>query len=241
MDLEPKVVYENNDFLILDKPSGLQVHPARIAANRLRKREATEYPEKTLVDWLVDHYPEVKTVGDDPATRPGIVHRLDKETSGIMVVPRNQKTFEMLKSLFQKHVMQKTYLALVFGILKNHEGIIDAPIGIKTGTLKRSVHAKKMVKPAVTEYKVLRELHNAFSLLEVKPKTGRTHQIRVHLASIGHPIVGDAMYGNKKQPPSAHRLMLHAKSLIFNDDHGNQFEFEADPPKEFKDFEISTG
>lgn len=202
--------------------------------------------EPTLVDWLLAHYPEVSMVGDDLATRPGIVHRLDKETSGIMIVPRNQKTFEYLKQLFQEHKIEKTYLALVVGKLEKNIGVIDAPIGIKNGTLKRSVHATKMVKPAITGYKVIKECKEAYSLLEVKPKTGRTHQIRVHLASIGHPIVGDRMYGKKTQPAFAHRLMLHALSLVFSDDRGNRFEFDAAPPRDFKEAaeihsKISTG
>jgi 23S rRNA pseudouridine1911/1915/1917 synthase len=175
---------------------------------------------------LLEHYSEVHTVGDDPATRPGIVHRLDKDTSGVMLVSRNQKTFEYLKSLFQKHEMQKTYLAIVRGVPRPAEGVIDKPIGIKNGTLKRSVRSRKMVKEAVTEYKVLKIITPPilpserggtpeFSLLEVRPKTGRTHQIRVHLASIGHPIVGDPLYGPKFQPPWADRLMLHALSIAF--------------------------
>ena len=148
MPLEPRIIYESPDFLILNKPSGLQVHPARINEHRQKIRAGNDEAkgassQPTLTDWLVRHYPEVKTVGDDPAMRPGIVHRLDKETSGIMIVPRNQKTFEYLKKLFQEHKIQKRYLALVVGAMEKKEGIIDAPIGIKNGTLKRSVHAKK--------------------------------------------------------------------------------------------------
>ena len=227
-----EVIYENKDFLILNKPSGLQVHPARVSAAK-EKRET----EPTLTDWLVKQYPEVKKVGDDPATRPGIVHRLDKETSGIMIVPRTQKEFEYLKSLFQEHAIQKTYLALVRGVPKKEKGVIDAPIGIKAGTLKRSIHSQKMAKPAVTEYKVEKKVKiegEMYSLLEVRPHTGRTHQIRVHLTSIGHPIVGDKLYGPKKQPEFAHRLMLHAKALDFSDKSGNRFTFEAPPPSDFR-------
>jgi 23S rRNA pseudouridine1911/1915/1917 synthase len=250
---KPTVIYENADFLILNKPSGLQVHPARIAERKRRRGEDGEKIANalTLVDWLLEHYPEVKTVGDDLAARPGIVHRLDKETSGIMIVPRNQKTFGELKALFQEHKIQKTYLALVAGALPKKEGVIDAPIGIKNGTLKRSVHATKMLKPAVTEYKVIKEFEKSaneqdgsklYSLVEVKPQTGRTHQIRVHLASIGHPIVGDTLYGKKSQPAFARRLMLHAQSLEFEDGRGNHFSFEAAPPDDFRNAaEISTG
>jgi 23S rRNA pseudouridine1911/1915/1917 synthase len=231
----PEIVYEDKNFLVVNKPSGMQVHPARIAAGAVAKPRAAK-EDAMLTDWLVAHYPELAKVGDDPATRPGIVHRLDKETSGIMLVPRDQKYFEYLKSLFQKHEVKKTYLALVFGVPKNKKGVIDAPIGIKSGTLKRSIHSTKMAREAVTEYELAKnfedEAGQKFSLVKVFPKTGRTHQIRVHLASIGNPIVGDRLYGPKKQPAWASRLMLHALSLEFASEDGKRLKFEAEPPKE---------
>jgi 23S rRNA pseudouridine1911/1915/1917 synthase len=234
-NLEPKVIYETDDFLAVDKPAGLMVHPAKV-------RVASREPEPTVVDWLLAKRPEVKNVGDDPATRPGIVHRLDKETSGIMLIPKTQAYFEYLKSLFQKHEIKKTYLAIVRGVPKNKTGTIDTPIGIMNGTLKRSVRSKKMSKEAITEYHILREWElkedsNARiekqSLLEVFPKTGRTHQIRVHLASIGHPIVGDKLYGPKqkikdKQP--ATRLMLHAASIEFREKDGRLVKLSTHSP-----------
>jgi 23S rRNA pseudouridine1911/1915/1917 synthase len=239
MNLEPEVIYKSQDFLIINKPNGLQVHPVHIAANKKDRplKKGVERNRETLTDWLLKNYPEVKTVGDDPETRPGIVHRLDKETSGVMIIPRNQKTFEYIKALFQKHEIKKTYLALVSGTLKNKKGIIDKPIGIKTGTLKRSIHVERMAKPAVTEYSVVKEIEKdgePYSLLQVNPKTGRTHQIRVHLASIGHPILGDELYGSKKQPAFVHRLMLHAKLLSFIDEKGGLLEFEAPTPLGFE-------
>jgi 23S rRNA pseudouridine1911/1915/1917 synthase len=229
--MEPSILYEDKDFLAIDKPAGLIVHPARIS-----EKKKTREKEPTLVDWLVSQYPEIKNVGDDPVLRPGIVHRLDKETSGIMLIPRNQEYFEYLKSLFKAHAIKKTYLALVSGIPKKDQGTIDVPIGIKNGTLKRSVHSRKMAKAAVTEYKVLKTIqmpgvdkkNTPFSLLEVSPMTGRTHQIRVHLASIGHPVAGDMLYGSKKQPEWASRLMLHAKSLEFTPRPGNLMTIEAE-------------
>jgi 23S rRNA pseudouridine1911/1915/1917 synthase len=206
--------------------------------------------EPKLTDWLVARYPELETVGDDPEERPGIVHRLDKDTSGIMIVPRNQRSFDYFKSLFKERNIQKSYLAIVFGAPAKKEGTIDAPIGIQNGTTKRSVRSVKMAKPAVTEYKTLRIYdsgfkiqekevqgleRSSFSLLSVHPKTGRTHQIRVHLASIGHPVVGDSMYGGRKrvQPPWATRLMLHAASIEFTLPDGNRARFDADPPPDF--------
>ena len=217
---EPEIIYENKDILVINKPSGLQVHAARVSG-------APRAHELTLVDWLLKRYPEIRSVGDDPELRPGIVHRLDKDTSGVMLVARDQKYFEYLKSLFQKHEIKKTYLAFVAGIPATKRGTIDAPIGIRNGTMKRSVRSAKMAKSAVTEYRTLKEF-DGYSILEISPKTGRTHQIRVHLASIGHPVLGDRLYGPKNQPAWADRLMLHALSIEFTAADGKRMKFEAD-------------
>src|SRR6266436_109346 len=133
--MEPKIIHEDKNFLVVNKPAGLLVHGVKV------KNPGPRTAEQTLVDWLLKNYPEVKTVGDDPAMRPGIVHRLDKETSGVMLVARNQKTFEYLKSLFQAGQIRKTYLALVLGKTPR-DGIIEKPIGIRNGTLKRSVNSE---------------------------------------------------------------------------------------------------
>ena len=263
--IEPKVIYEDKDFLVLDKPAGLLVHRTRfdVGSERLDdrgldvrsgklgaktsniQRLSSNGPEDTLVDWLVKRYPEVKKVGDDPETRPGIVHRLDRDTSGVILVARNQDYFLYLKSLFQEHKVEKTYLALVFGKFKEKEGVINKPIGIKSGTIKRSTHSGKMAKEAVTEYEVLRTVRGKkldvgrkeadFSLLKIYPKTGRTHQIRVHLASIGHPVVGDELYGKSKKKLEVSRLMLHAQAIEFNSENGEKLRFEADVPSSFLD------
>ncbi|MGC9968455.1 MAG: RluA family pseudouridine synthase [Minisyncoccia bacterium] len=231
--LEPKVIYEDSNLLVINKPPGLQVHAAKISGAQAAHHAAPRPIALTVVDWLVKYYPEVKNVGDDPALRPGIVHRLDKETSGVMLVARNQKYFDYLKLLFQKHEIKKTYLAFVAGVPAKRQGIIDAPIGIRNGTMKRSIRSAKMAKPAVTEYRVLKTLGGEgghYSLLEISPKTGRTHQIRVHLASIGHPVLGDRLYGPKKQPAWVDRLMLHALSVEFTAADGKRVKFEAAPP-----------
>jgi len=227
-----EIIYENNDIIVVDKPAGLMVHgiAGKVSA------------EPTLTDVLLKKYPEIKTVGDEPNMRPGIVHRLDKDTSGVMVVARNQASFEYLKSLFKTRDIKKTYVAVVLGVPKEKQGIIDRPIGIRSGTTKRSVESKKMAKPAVTEYEVLKIAEaedglgkeHSFAMLSVSPKTGRTHQIRVHLTSIGHPVVGDAVYGPKKQPPWASRLMLHAASIEFTDASGSRLRFDAEVPQEFE-------
>lgn len=228
--MEPKVIYEDKNFLAIDKPAGLLVHPT---ANS---------KEKTLVDWLLKRYPEVKKVGDLPAgrqvqARPGIVHRLDRDTSGIILIARNQKSFEYLKNLFQIRAIKKTYRALVYGRVMLKKGIIEKEIKIKSGTTKRTVFRGRSEKAAVTEYKVLKHFDN-FSWLEVQPLTGRTHQIRVHLASIGHPVVGDKLYGHKK--PKGIRLlnidrqMLHAYSLEFSPSPGKRLKLAANLPEDIK-------
>ena len=230
--VEIPVIYEDKNFIAVNKPSGLLVHGTKVNL------------EYSLADWLRKHYPETASVGDDPQMRPGVVHRLDKETSGVLIVARNQSSFEYLKSLFKKREIQKTYLALVRGEPKNKTGVIDSPIGIGEGTLKRSIHAERMKKEAHTEYHVKKFFENGgetVSLLEVFPKTGRTHQIRVHLASIGHPIVGDRLYGKKsgaKGPILDVHLMLHALSLEFVTEGGQRIKIEADPPPWFDRFMV---
>jgi len=222
---EIKIIYESPDYIVVDKPAGLLMHKVRIKGGKQRE-------EDTLADWMVAHYPEIKKVGDDPETRPGIVHRIDKETSGVVVVARTQEYFEYLKNLFGKKIMTKKYLALVYGKLDNNKGVIEKPIGIKSGTIKRTVHGGKMVKEAITNYKVIKK-YDEYTLLEASPKTGRTHQIRVHLASIGHPIVGDKLYGGKKEKKSlltAKRQFLHATEIEFEAKAGELVTFTSPLP-----------
>ncbi len=241
---EPFVIYKDKNFLAVYKPAGLLTHPVSKANS---KSQITNSKELTLVDFLVKNYPEVKKVGDEPEIRPGIVHRLDKDVSGILLVPRNQKYFEYLKNLFspygrspegrQGSQIKKNYLALVYGEVKPGKGIIDKPISIKSGTIKRTVYHGKNEKQAVTEYEVVRYYQYksaTFSLLKVSPKTGRTHQIRIHLASIGHPIVGDTLYGKKTNPFGLKRIFLHAESLEFSPAEGKRIKLEAELPDELK-------
>lgn len=229
---EPRVIYEDKNFLAIYKPAGLLTHPVNL--------RTASFKEPALTDWILARYPEIKKVGDDPEWRPGIVHRLDRATSGILLVPRTQKYFEYLKSLFQKGEIKKTYLALVYGDLHEKKGEIRRPIGLGKG-LRRSVRSEKMLKDAVTNYEVVefeKIRGEIFTLLKVFPQTGRTHQIRVHLASIHHPIVGDTLYGPKKEPSWVERLMLHALSVEWTAEDGKRMRLEADPPPEFQS--IST-
>ncbi len=225
--MEPEVIYEDQDFVALSKPAGLLVHPVPGAAS---------LKAHTLTDWLLRHYPEVGKVGDRPDVRPGIVHRLDRETSGIMLVPRTQAYFSYLKKLFQDHEVRKTYLAVVLGGVKPARGVIDRPIGIKSGSVKRSLYSDKMRKEAVTEYVLLKTFEKEgkeYSLLEVRPRTGRTHQIRVHLAGLGHPVAGDRLYGPRGKSAWPPRLMLHALSLEFSPEPGRKLKLVSAPPPEF--------
>ncbi|RJP45812.1 RluA family pseudouridine synthase [Candidatus Parcubacteria bacterium] len=222
---EPRVIYENEDFLAVEKPAGLLVHPATKSSR-----------ESTLVDWLIKRYPEIRDVGDDPALRPGIVHRLDRGTSGVMVVAKTRACFEHLKSLFGTGKIMKRYIAVVHGSVRDSHGVVDRPVSLKPGTIRRTVHKGKMEKTALTEYRVLRRVEREgekYSVLEVWPRTGRTHQIRIHLKSIGHPLVGDPLYGLRGEGGRTSRLMLHAFSLEFADRTGTRFALESSPPEEF--------
>jgi len=223
-----EIIFLNRDVIVINKPAGMLVH--RTGAKRSG--------EETVADAIAKQFPEIRRVGDDPAVRPGIVHRLDKDTSGALLVARSQETFEYLKKLFQRHEIKKEYLALVRGAVKT-DGVIEKPIGLRPGTTKRSVNAKrmKMVKEAVTHYRTLEHFtknSKEYTLLRVIPETGRTHQIRVHLASIGYPVVGDVLYGGKKaKAGEAGRLMLHAAAIEFTLPSGERLRLEAEPPEDF--------
>lgn len=220
-------------MIAVNKPAHLLVHPYG---------EGNDY---ALTDWLLKHYSEVRKVGDDPKQRPGIVHRLDKDTSGVMLIPRSQEYFKYLKNLFQTKEIQKTYVALVWGKIQEKKGVIDKPISIKSGTTKRTVHEGKMAKEALTEYETVDRFEyddpdsekrkvQEFTLVRVRPKTGRTHQIRVHMASIGHSIVGDIMYGSKKNPFGLDRQFLHAESVEFVASPGHKLNIEAPLPADLQ-------
>ncbi|MDI6734092.1 MAG: RluA family pseudouridine synthase [Patescibacteria group bacterium] len=229
-DLEIRVIYEDKDLVAINKPAGILVHKGA--------ESKSGFNEITVVSWVLNRYPEIKTVGDKPEERPGIVHRLDKDTSGVLVIARNQKSFEYLKKLFQSHEIKKTYIALVLGKIERN-GVINKPIGLRSGTTKRSVRARniKMIKDAITEYKAIEYLKfndQMFTLVKLLPKTGRTHQLRVHLASINHAIVGDELYGPKKQVLKINRQFLHAESIEFTKPDGGRVKLEAELPEDLQ-------
>ncbi|MEK9151212.1 MAG: RluA family pseudouridine synthase [Patescibacteria group bacterium] len=221
------VVYEDDAIVAVHKPAGIQVHPAGI-------RDAG-----TVAHWVVARYPEARGVGED-VLRPGIVHRLDRETSGILVIAKTAPAFEALKKLFQNRDIEKKYIALVYGNMPALQGEINKPLMQRSGQLKRFVVETQAVpeaaREALTLYRVLAR-YQEFDLLEVTPKTGRTHQIRAHLASLGHPIVGDKLYAFKPMRRGeklfSARQMLHAHSLrfrLFSKKHA----FEAPLPQDFR-------
>jgi len=233
--LNLKVLYEDENFLAVNKPAGVLVH----AVNAKRKSQSAKREKETIVDWLLKNRPDARDVGDNSRLRPGIVHRLDRDTSGVLLIAKTQKYFEYLKSLFQNHEVKKTYLALVRGRVRLETGRIDKPIGLKSGSVKHTVsHVKaKMIKNAVTNYRVKKYIKAGSeeqTFLEVTPETGRTHQIRVHLASIGHPVVGDKLYGGKSTK-SGEPFYLHAYAVEFPVSPGRMIRIEADPPEGLAD------
>jgi 23S rRNA pseudouridine1911/1915/1917 synthase len=227
------VIYENEKFLAVDKPSGVLVHPYRLG-KKSAKRGIVGFHTPTLADWIRDRYPDIGKVGDDPAMRPGIVHRLDKETSGVLLIAKTQDYFLYLKHLFQTRDVTKRYCALVSGVVDPAEGVVDKAIGIVNGTVRRSVFSEKMAKPAVTRYRLSRVIGD-YSLVDVFPETGRTHQIRVHLASIGHPVCGDRLYGKRGPASRFSRLMLHAREIEFSPRPGERLVVSAPLPPDFMD------
>ncbi len=212
-----KVLYEDSNILAIDKPSGILVHPDQTSK------------EKTILDIFIKKYPKVE-----------VVHRLDKETSGVMLLAKNKKAHEFLKKQFQDREIKKIYLTIVSGHVKNERGIINKPIGRSPKDFRRHLAgrgARGEMREAITQYRVLKRLEGPqkFSLLEIRPKTGRTHQIRVHMKYLNHPVACDSLYNpGKPCPKGMSRLALHAKSIEFKDLKGKTVKIESPLPPEFK-------
>lgn len=229
------ILFENKNLLVINKPSGLVVH------------SDGKTDELTVVDWVLKKYPEVQGVGENmfievagrevELNRPGIVHRIDRDTSGCLVIAKTQESFLDLKEKFKNREVVKKYRALVYGTPKQKSGIIDVPIGRHTKDFRMKLagsHARGKLRDALTEYSVLEEFQDErkknkqgqfekYALLECSPKTGRTHQIRVHLKFLNHPIVADSLYrGKRKELLGLERTALHAYSIQFNDIDGNE-------------------
>jgi len=236
--LLPKIIFENNDFLIIEKPVGLLVH-------------ATDKNEtNTLVNWLLEKYPQIEKVGEEKY-RAGIIHRLDKDVSGIMVIAKNNNCYFHLKDQFKERKVKKEYIALSYGRIKELEGEIDLPIGRgKDGQFVAHPRSGKEKfqeddRWAKTKYKVVEYIKD-YSLLEVQILTGRSHQIRAHLSAIGHPILGDTIYKPKKKflhlfskkikVLELPRIFLHSAKIGFTDLNGQWQEFQSELPQELKEF-----
>ena len=228
LDLAPQdipvgIVYEDDHLVVVDKPAGLTVHPA------------PGHPDGTLVNALLALVADLPGIGG--VERPGIVHRLDKDTSGLIVVAKTDAAHRSLSRQMKERSVQKSYVALTTGTMRDDDGEIDAPIG------RHPKHRKKMAvveegRAALTRYRVMERFdgpHGRFTLVEAHPVTGRTHQIRVHLASIGHPIVGDAVYGRRS--PLVPRHFLHAARLeiALPPDETERKTFESPLPDDLAD------
>ena len=218
VDLELDIIYEDDDLVVINKPQGLVVHPA------------SSYHEPTLVHGLLHQIDELSSING--VVRPGIVHRIDKDTSGLLVVAKNDKSHQFLSEELQSHLIKREYIALVYGDFKEEEGSIDAPIArhpknrLKMAVVSQGKHAK-------THFKVL-ERFGKYTLISCILETGRTHQIRVHMAYINHPVVGDPLYG-PKDVIGTEGQFLHAQKLTFqHPTTKKEMSFEADLPDNFK-------
>jgi 23S rRNA pseudouridine1911/1915/1917 synthase len=232
--LKFEIIHEEEDYLVINKPAGLPVHGAE------------HMKEKTLADELMDKYPNIAKVGEDPY-RPGIVHRLDKQVSGLLLIAKNNKCFESFKEQFQKRTIKKTYIGLVYGRVSKDEDLINFPIqrsakGHKMAALPATVKgsANEAGRRAETEFIIKQKFIN-YTLLEIVIKTGRTHQIRVHMSAYGHPLVGDDLYGTRKtkiknDKLGLGRIFLTASKLEFDDLQGKRRKFEIDLPEELSKF-----
>ena len=220
-DIKVEIVYEDNDIIVVNKPKGLVVHPA------------VGNPDGTLVNAIMNICKDsLSGIGGE--VRPGIVHRLDKDTTGLLIVAKNDKAHINLSEQIKNREVKKIYIALVRGNIPENEATINMPIGRSTKDRKKMAVVKNG-KEAVTHFKVIDRFKN-YTLLEIKIDTGRTHQIRVHMAEIGYPVVGDMVYSNGKNEFGVEGQMLHAKSLDFKHPiTGKNMHLEAELPKYFKD------
>ena len=228
-----KKICENEEYLVVNKPAGLLAHGA------------PHIKEKTMADMLLGEYPGLDRVGEGPE-RPGMMHRLDKLVSGLLVIAKTPESYDHLKSQFQARTVEKIYTALVYGRIDRDEGEINFPIersarGFRMAALPATVRGEKNEsgRRAVTEFAVTRRFIN-YTLLEVKIKTGRMHQIRAHLSAYGHPLAGDNLYGTRKtrlknEKLGLERVFLHARRLSFRDLAGEKKEYTADLPDDFEE------
>ncbi|MCX6716473.1 MAG: RluA family pseudouridine synthase [Candidatus Taylorbacteria bacterium] len=237
--MEIPILYEDKDLLVVNKPAGLMVHPDGKSKGPF------------LTDWIAKNYPKIKGVGEpsrtvkgDEIDRPGIVHRLDRETSGALLIAKTQKAHEFLKKQFQDHTIKKTYKLFVHGSINEDEDVINRPIGRSRSDFRRWSAQRGIrgeTREAITDYKVLErsisgtKMGERFSYVEAMPRTGRTHQIRVHFKAINYPLVGDTLYApNHPEALGFKRLALHSEKIAFTDLKGKKMEITAPLPEDFQ-------
>ena len=219
-DIPLDILYQDADVVVVNKESGMVVHPAGNESG-------------TLVNALLYHVHDLSGIGGE--MRPGIVHRLDKDTSGLILIAKNDAAHAALSEQFKQRTMEKHYRAVAHGSFSKGEGLIDAPIGRHPIDRKKMAINEKNGKPAVTHYQVLDHLNRKFNYIACNLETGRTHQIRVHMSSIGHPILGDTVYGPQKSPYALTGQTLHAKTLGFIHPTTKKYvEFDAPLPDYFQ-------
>lgn len=228
IDLSKRIIYEDHDIVVLDKPAGLVVHPDG----------RTEEP--SVSEWFISKYPEAKNVGEPMGKieRPGIVHRIDRDTSGVLLLAKTKIGHKVLKEQFQKREIEKIYHLFVYGNVKDNQGTINLPIGRSVSNFSKwsaeqGIRGEK--RKALTYYKVLKRADDETStFLEAKPKTGRTHQIRVHFKALHHPVICDKLYASRKPYLLGfNRLALHALTINFNDVSGERHSVSAKYPEDF--------
>jgi 23S rRNA pseudouridine1911/1915/1917 synthase len=238
-----EILYEDKDIVAVNKPAGLVVHPDG------------KTKEPALTDWILEHYPKTKNVGEPielkdgrKIARPGIVHRLDRGTSGVLLIAKTKKAHAFLKDQFQNHTLQKKYYAFVHGDMKEDWGTIDKPIGKSPADFRRwsaGRGARGEMRPAETWWNLMgyaREIGGGYSFVEVMPKTGRTHQIRVHFKAIQHPVVSDLLYAKEKGTSLGFkRTALHAFSITFTNLEDKKITVTAPLPADFKKALKETG
>ena len=221
-DIPLDIVYEDGDLLVVNKPKGMVVHPA------------VGNPDGTLVNALLYHC-GASLSGINGVIRPGIVHRIDKDTSGLLIVAKNDNAHNFLAEQIKEHSFSREYEAIVYGNIKEESGTVNAPIGRHPVDRKRMAVTEKNSRFAITHWRVLRRF-GEFTHVRLILETGRTHQIRVHMASIGHPVAGDAVYGPKKVIERLGGQCLHAKYIKFVHPNGEELEFESQLPSYFTDY-----
>jgi len=218
-DIPIDIVYEDDDLAVINKPQGMVVHPA------------PGHHTGTLVNGLMYHLKNLSSING--VMRPGIVHRLDKNTSGMMLVAKNDKSHNFLAKCLKEHSINRIYYALVEGNIKDDEGVVDAPLGRSEKDRKKRTVTTKNSKNAVTNYWVV-ERYGKYTLLKLKLQTGRTHQIRVHMKYIAHPVVGDDVYGSKTNKFGLNGQLLHSKTVGFiHPSTGEYMEFDSELPEYF--------